>query len=284
MGRTVWFPGHMAKGKRQLENLSGLLDLLVEVRDARAPRLTASPMLDGFPPSLVVWTVLSKPDLADPAVTNQWISDLNKQGRRAWAIDLRKGLPAVFRKALAEMRPSSSAKRVYRETRLAVLGTPNVGKSSLLNQLVGRRAAAVGGIPGVTKGVAWFKGQGCLIADSPGILDPHSDPRAHRMLSWISSTRGQVIGSWQNHACECIAFLGRHGLLSGMEEAWDIDAAGEPFEVLERVGRRLGKLLTNGAVDIEAAGKTMIDALAKGKLGRISLEAPGGAPPWSELS
>lgn len=284
MGRTVWFPGHMAKGKRQLEGLAGLLDLLVEVRDARAPRLTASPMLEDFPRSLAVWTVLSKPDLADPAITKQWIEYLKKQGRDAWAIDLRKGVPAAFRKAVAALRPSSSSKRIYRETRLAVVGTPNVGKSSLLNQLVGRRAAAVGGIPGVTKGVAWFKGQDCLIADSPGILDPHSDARAHRMLSWISSTRGQVIGSWQGHACECIAFLQRHDLIAGMAEAWGVEVAGKPSEVLERIGRRLGKLLPGGVVDLEAAGRATIEALAVGKLGRISLEAPGSPVPWNELS
>ncbi len=274
----------MARGKRQLEALAGMLDLLLEVRDARAPRLTSSPVLDDFPRSLAVWTVLSKPDLADPDITKQWIDYFKRQERDAWAIDLRKGVPAAFRKAITAMRPSSSAKRVYREIRLAVVGTPNVGKSSLLNQLVGRRAAAVGGIPGVTKGVAWFKGQGCLIVDSPGILDPHSDARAHRMLSWISSTRGQVIGSWQNHACECIAFLQRHDLIGGMAEAWGVDVAGEPDEVLDRIGRRLGKLLPGGVIDLESAGKATIEALATGKLGRLSLEAPGSPVPWSDLS
>lgn len=274
----------MAKGKRQLESLAGLLDLLVEVRDARAPRLTASPVLDDFPRSLAVWIVLSKPDLADPEITRQWIEHLKKKGRDAWAIDLRKGVPVAFRRAVASRRPSSSSKRVYRETRLAVVGTPNVGKSSLLNQLIGRRSAAVGGIPGVTKGVAWFKGQSCLIADSPGILDPHADARAHRMLSWISSTRGGVIGSWQNHARECIAFLQRHDLIAGMAGAWNVEVAGEPSEVLERIGLRLGKLLPGGVVDLEAAGRAMIEALAAGKLGRISLERPDSPVPWSELS
>lgn len=284
MGRTVWFPGHMAKGKRQLESLAGLLDLVIEVRDARAPRLTASPMIDDFPRSLAIWVVLSKSDLADSGVTKQWIEYLHHGGRRAWAIDLRKGVPAPFRKTIASLRPASSCGRFYRETRLAVVGTPNVGKSSLLNQLVGRRAAAVGGIPGVTKGVAWFKGQGCLIADSPGILDPHSDARAHRMLSWISSTRGSVIGSWQNHARECIDFLKRRDLIAGMTEAWGIDVEGDSSGVLERVGRRLGKLLPGGVVDLEAAGRAVIEALSTGKLGRISLETPNSPVPWSELS
>jgi ribosome biogenesis GTPase A len=274
----------MAKGKRQIEALSGALDLLLEVRDARAPRLTASPMLDDFPKSLSIWTILSKSDLADPDATAEWVSHFREQGRSAWALDLRKDVPAPLKKAVSALRPSSSSKTTYREVRLAVVGTPNVGKSMLLNRLVGRRAAIVGGIPGVTKGVSWFKGQGCLVADSPGILDPRSDARAHRMLSWISSTRGQVIGSWASHACECVEFLRRHGLISCLSEAWGVEVSGEPPEIVERVGRRLGRLLPGGGVDAESAGRAMIEALSSGKLGRLSLERPGSPPPWGELS
>jgi ribosome biogenesis GTPase A len=274
----------MAKGKRQIEALSGVLDLLLEVRDARAPRLTASPMLDDFPKSLSIWTILSKSDLADPNATAEWMGYFKEQGRSAWALDLRKDVPAPLKKAVSALCPSSSSMTAYREVRLAVVGTPNVGKSMLLNRLVGRRAASVGGIPGVTKGVSWFKGQGCLIADSPGILDPRSDARAHRMLSWISSTRGQVIGSWTSHACECVEFLQRHGLISCLSEAWGVDAGGGPLEIVERVGRRLGRLLPGGLVDTESAGRAMIEALSTGKLGRLSLERPTTPPPWGELS
>lgn len=283
MGRTVWFPGHMAKGKRQLEALAGMLDIILEVRDARAPRLTASPMIEELARSLPVWTILSKADIADPAVTRQWILHFKKSDCRVWALDLRKNLPGDLVKTLQAVAPSSSSKHAYRETRVAVVGTPNVGKSSLLNKLVGRHAAAVGAIPGVTRGVAWFKGKNCLIVDSPGILDPHSDPRAHRMLSWISSTRGQVIGSWQVLACECFTFLRNHGLESCLQQTWGIDVAGDSDAVLERVGRRLGRLLPGGVVDMETAGRMMIEALSAGKLGRISLEAPDSPLPWSEL-
>jgi ribosome biogenesis GTPase A len=273
----------MAKGKRQLDALSSALDLLLEVRDARAPRLTASPTLDLFPKSLPVWTVLSKSDLANPDITAEWTRYFNEMGRRVWPADLRKGAPSALKKAIALMRPSSSSRTVYREVRLAVVGTPNVGKSMLLNGLVGRKAAVVGGIPGVTKGVSWFKGSGCLVADSPGILDPHSDARSHRMLSWISSTRARVIGSWTGHALECVDFLQRHGLISGLSELWGIDASREPSDVLERVGRRLGRLLPGGIVDLESSGKAVIDSLAAGKFGRLSLERPNDSPPWSEL-
>jgi ribosome biogenesis GTPase A len=273
----------MAKGKRQLDALSSALDLLLEVRDARAPSLTASPVMDLFPRSLPIWTILSKSDLADPRITAEWERYFKERGRVAWAIDLKKGAPKALKKAIAGMCPSSSAKMVYREARIAVVGTPNVGKSMLLNGLVGRKAASVGGVPGVTKGVAWFKGEGCLVADSPGILDPRSDARAHRMLSWIASTRAQVIGSWANHAYECIAFLQRHDLISGMAKAWGIDGGGDPPDVVERVGRRLGRLLPGGIVDAESSGKAVIEALATGKLGRLSLERPGDPPPWNEL-
>jgi ribosome biogenesis GTPase A len=274
----------MAKGQRQLEALSGALDLLLEVRDARAPMLTASPSLRDIPKSLFVWILLSKADLADPEVTAEWLEYFNGQGRRVWTLDLKRGVPQTLKRAIAELTPSSSSNREYREVRLAVTGTPNVGKSTLLNRLVGRKAAAIGGVPGVTKGVAWFKGQGCLIADSPGILDPHSDARAHRMLSWISSTKGQVIGSWSNLAYECVGFLQRHGMTSGLESAWKIDAARDPAEVLENIGRRLGRLLPGGVVDIEASGKAFVESLGAGRLGRLSLERPGSPPPWSELS
>jgi ribosome biogenesis GTPase A len=103
------------------------------------------------------------------------------------------------------------------------------------------------------------------------------------MLSWISSTRGQVIGSWADLARECVSFLQRHGLLSGLSGAWGIDVSGDPSDVLEMAGRRLGRLLPGGLVDLESSGKALIEALSTGKFGRLSLERPGNPPPWSEL-
>jgi ribosome biogenesis GTPase A len=265
----------MAKGQRQLESLSGILDLLLEVRDARAPRLTMSPVLDKFPDSLEVWTILSKSDLANPDVTSEWLRYFKELGRLSWALDLRKEIPDKLKKTISALSPASSSKKIYREIRVAVVGTPNVGKSMLLNRLVGRHAAAVGGIPGITKGVSWFKGHGCIIVDSPGILDPRGDARAHRMLAWLSSTRGQVIGSWDSLACECIEFLQEHDLASSLTDTWGIDISGTPQEVLESVGRRLGKLSQGGVVNLETSGRAMLDALSTGKLGRISIERPG---------
>lgn len=277
MGRTVWYPGHMAKGKRQLEALAGNIDLIIEVRDARAPNLSSSPLLKIFAPKIQILVVLSKADLADEKITRLWSEHLKSKKMPAWPLDLRKGGLSLIRKALTEKKPA------FRDLRMAVVGTPNVGKSMLINQLVGRKAAPVGGIPGITKGVSWFKGQGFLLVDSPGILDPHSDARAHKMISWIGSSRSQVIGNWESHAAECIAFLIKKDLWGGVENAWGIKADGTPEEILQKVGVRLGKLLPGGIVDTEAAGKMFMEAFATGKLGRMSLEKPGDPPLWEYL-
>lgn len=277
MGRTVWYPGHMAKGKRQLEALAKNIDLIIEVRDARAPNLSSSPHLNIFASKIQIWVVLSKADLADDKTTKLWIDYLRSKNFPAWSLDLRKSGMNQIKKALMEEKP------VFRDLRMAVVGTPNVGKSLLINQLVGRKAAPVGGIPGITKGVSWFKGQGFLLVDSPGILDPHGDPRAQRIISWIGSSRGQVIGNWEEHAKNCIEFLIKRGLWNGVEAAWDIKPEGSPYDILEKIGLRLGKLLPGGVVDMEGAGKMFMDAFATGKLGRMSLEKPGDPPVWECL-
>ena len=277
MPRTVWYPGHMAKGRRQLEALASNIDLILEVRDARAPALTSSPVLSVFKSKIEVCVVLSKADLADDHITGLWVEALKKEKLRAWPLDLRRGDSVKIRRALSDKKPS------FRDLRMAVVGTPNVGKSMLINNLVGRKAARVGGIPGVTKGVSWFKGHGFLLVDSPGILDPHGDARAHRIISWIGSSRGQVIGNWEEHAKECIAFLVARGFWRGVEDAWNVKAEGDPSEILTCIGRRLGKLQAGGVVDMEGAGRAFIDAFATGKLGRMSLERPGEPPLWESL-
>ena len=277
MARTVWFPGHMAKGKRQLEALAKNIDLILEVRDARAPNLSSSPLLNIFAPKIKIWTILSKADLADPNITKMWTEYLKSKGLQTWPLDLRKGGLSQIRKELKEKKP------VFRELRMAVVGIPNVGKSMLINQLVGRKAALVGGIPGITKGVSWFMGEGFLLVDSPGILDPHTDARAHRIISWIGSTKGQVIGSWEEHAKECIAFLIKKDLWQGVELAWGIKPEGTPADILENVGRRLGRLLPGGVVDMDSSGKVFIDSFAAGRLGKMSLEKPGDPPLWESL-
>ncbi|EHM13691.1 putative GTPase [Jonquetella anthropi DSM 22815] len=267
-GRTAWFPGHMAKGTKELTALMEKLDAAVEVRDARAPDLTASPLASQLGEMKPLWLVLTKSDLADPATTRKWLDHFRSQGRLAWALDARAGRFDQVRKAVSAAAPA------YRELRLAVFGIPNVGKSAFLNGLVGRRAAAVGGVPGVTKAVNWYKGAGCLVVDSPGILDPKADPLTQKALCWVGCSKPDVIGGWETVATDLLLFLRRGGLWNVIEKKWGVKQSEDPAFDLETVGRRLGCLAPGGSVNWELAGRRLVDAFASGSIGKFSLEAP----------
>jgi ribosome biogenesis GTPase A len=269
----------MARGERRLTELAEKLDLVVEVRDARAPFSTSSPFAAELSRLRPVLTVLSKKDLADPARTRTWLEELARPGGSGvWAFDLRKGVENLKR-GLAHFRPP------HREIRLAVVGIPNVGKSMLLNALVGKSAARVGGVPGVTREVSWYKGSGFLAVDSPGILDPHAEPGVHRMLSWLGCAKAGVIGGFETAALELIVFLRSRGLWETVAAPWGLaetDPSEHSEETLARVGRRLGCLAAGGAVDRERAGRKLMDAFAAGKLPPVTLELPGEPIFYSE--
>ena len=268
MARTVWYPGHMARGGRKLAELIEKLDLIIEVRDARAPFSTSSPLLAKFKKIRPVLSVLSKSDLADPDITKLWLDKLEN----SYAVNLKqdKGVSKLKRDLLAR-------KPAHRELRLAVMGIPNVGKSMLLNALAGKAQAQVGGIPGVTRSVSWYKNNGLLIVDSPGILDPHSEPGVHQALSWLGCARADILtGGFEAAALELINYLNSKNLLNKVLSKWDLDLSNlnADYEILDLIGRRLGCLISGGAVNTELAGKRFLDAFASGKLTPVTLETP----------
>ena len=263
MPRTVWYPGHMAKGSRKLRELAERLDVIVEVRDSRAPSSTSSPLIKSLAKIKPVIRVLSRKDLADPEKLALWVNSL----KFAHTADLRKreGISQIRREIL-KFKPA------HREVRLAVVGIPNVGKSLLLNTLVGKSSASVGNIPGVTKSVSWYKNEGMLIVDSPGILDPHAEPGAHMMLSWLGCAKADVVGGWENSAISLVKFLTH----SGMAGMIPVEPDEIPAVTLELIGRKYGCLISGGRVNMELAGQKFIEAFSSGRLGRFCLEIPGG--------
>ena len=254
----------MARGTRRLNELAGKLDVIVEVRDSRAPASTSSPLIKALAKLKPVLHVLSRKDLADPQKLSVWLEEL----KFSYAADLRKreGLSAV-RKALLRFKPA------HREVRLAVVGIPNVGKSLLLNSLIGKASAGVGNIPGITKSVNWYRNEGMLIVDSPGILDPHAEAGAHLILSWLGCAKAEVVGGWENAAISLIRFLEARGMNELVPVEHVEDEA--PALTLERIGRKYGCLVSGGKVNTELAGQKFLEAFGSGRLGKVCLELPG---------
>jgi len=275
-GRTVWYPGHMASGERELSKLINKLDLIVEIRDARAPKLTSSPTIKSISKHCPVIVVLSKRDLATEEATLAWLKYFESNGTRAWAFNMKKANLEQMLKALAKARPP------HRELRLAVVGIPNVGKSFFLNLLVGKNVAQVGGIPGITRGVSWYKGNGFLVVDSPGILDPHGGEEIQRRLSWLGCTKVEVIGGFESMGSHLIDFLREKNLLYILENKWDIKAHSEQSyetqDILQQIGSRLGCLVQGGNINMELAGKKLIESFSTGKLGSVTIEYPNECP------
>lgn len=261
----------MARGGRKLAELIDKLDLIIEVRDARAPFATSSPLTLKFASMRPVIHVLSKSDLADPEITDLWLKKLSPD---AYAVDLKKD------KGVAKLKKILIAKKpAHRELRLAVMGIPNVGKSMLLNALAGKAQAQVGGIPGVTRSVSWYKNNGLLIVDSPGILDPHAEPGVHQALSWLGCARADILtGGFEAAALELINFLASKNLLAKVLSKWQIDLdllnLNNNYKILELIGRRLGCLVSGGEVNFELAGRRFLDAFSSGKLTPVTLETP----------
>ena len=263
MPRTVWYPGHMAKGTRKLNEIVSKLDLIVEVRDSRAPASTSSPLIKYLSKIKPVIHVLSRKDLADSKKLKSWLDEL----KHTYAADLRKrdGL-ANIKKAILKFKPQ------HREVRLAVVGIPNVGKSLLLNSLIGKSNASVGNIPGITKSVNWYKNEGMLIVDSPGILDPHAESGAHLILSWLGCAKAEVVGGYENAALSLIKFL----CANEMKNLIPVESENlESGTILENIGRKYGCLISGGRVNLELAGQKFIEAFSSGRLGAVCLEMPG---------
>ena len=264
MPRTVWYPGHMAKGTRKLNELAGKLDVIVEVRDSRAPASTSSPLIKALAKVKPVIHVLSRRDLADGEKLALWVKSM----KHTYSADLRnrEGL-AEIKRAVLKFKPA------HREVRLAVVGIPNVGKSLLLNSLIGRSNAGVGNIPGITKSVNWYRNEGMLIVDSPGILDPHAEEGAHLILSWLGCAKAEVVGGWENAALSLLKFLASREMMNILPVEVIPDEL--PALTLERLGRKYGCLISGGRVNMELAGQKFIEAFSSGRLGKICLELPG---------
>ena len=277
-----WYPGHMTKTRRQIEADLKQVDAVCEIVDARIPMSSRNPDIDsicGNKPRIIV---LNRMDLADPAATKRWAEYFRGKGMAVIATDCktRKGIadftPAA-RTACAEKLERDAARGMNRALRVMVVGIPNVGKSTLINQISGRKGAKAENRPGVTRGKQWVTvDSGLQLLDTPGILWPKfEDPEVGMMLAYTGAVKEGVIDN-EELACRLMELLHKY-YPQVLLDRYKVEAeAGTPgYELLEMAGRKRGFLLARGEIHTERMAKVLLDEYRSGKLGRFTLEEPG---------
>ena len=276
-----WYPGHMTKTRRQIEADLKLVDAVCEIVDARIPISSRNPDIDSICAAKPRIVVLNRMDLADPEATKKWIAYFKSKGMAAVATDCKtkKGIslfqPAV-RSVLKEKIERNAAKGMNKPLRVMIVGIPNVGKSTLINQISGRKGAKAENCPGVTRGKQWVTvDNGLLLLDTPGILWPKfEDPEVGMMLAYTGAVKENVIDT-EELACRLMELLWRH-YPKTLLDRYGIDEQ-DPlpgYELLEKAGRKRGYLLARGEIHTERMAKVLLDEYRSGKLGHFTLEVP----------
>lgn len=277
-----WFPGHMAKARRQVEEALKLVDVAIELLDARIPASSGNPMIGkllGKKPRLII---LNKSDLADPNLTKQWQKHLEQANVRAVPVDTMKGeglkeVPRAAAALVAEQMAKLAAKgRRPRAIRCMVLGIPNVGKSSFINRLVGRKATKTGDLPGVTKGQQWIKVEGELeLLDTPGILWPKfEDPEVGYKLAITGAVKEQVFDIYEVSLRLLQWLVTNNPEIVKKRYKLDSLTTDMPTLLLE-IGAKRGMLIGGGTVDHLKAAILILKEFREGTLGRYTLDLPG---------
>ena len=276
-----WYPGHMTKTRRQIEADLKQVDAVCEIVDARIPMSSRNPDIDAICGSKPRILVLNRMDLADPNATKQWAAYFKKKGMSVIATDCktRKGIgdfvPAA-RAACSEKLERDAKRGMNRPLRVMVVGIPNVGKSTLINQISGRKGARAENRPGVTRGKQWVTvDSGLQLLDTPGILWPKfEDPEVGMMLAYTGAVKEGVI-DLEELACRLMELLHKY-YPQTLLERYKVDAPADipGWQLVEIAGRNRGFLVFGGEVNTERMSKVLLDEFRSGKLGKFTLEMP----------
>ena len=276
-----WYPGHMTKTRRQIEADLKLVDAVCEIVDARIPISSRNPDIDSICGNKPRIMILNRMDLADPAATKQWATYFRDKGMAAVPTDCktRRGisdfLPAV-RSVLKEKIERDAARGMKRPLRVMVVGIPNVGKSTLINQISGRKGAKAENRPGVTRGKQWVTVDGgLLLLDTPGILWPKfEDHNVGLALAFTGAVKEDVI-DLEELACRLMELLHKR-YPAALRDRYGIDCDEDlqGYELLEAAAKKRGYLLARGELNTERMAKVLVDEYRSGKLGKFTFESP----------
>lgn len=276
-----WYPGHMTKTRRQIEADLKQVDAVCEIVDARIPISSRNPDIDGICGEKPRIIVLNRMDLADPGMTKKWMAYFKGQGMAPIATDCktRKGIsefqPAV-QNVLQEKIQRNAARGMNRPVRVMIVGIPNVGKSTLINQISGRKGAKAENRPGVTRGKQWVTvDSSLLLLDTPGILWPKfEDPQVGMKLAYTGAVKEDVI-DLEELASNLMELLWKY-YPQTVRDRYKLDMPEESpgYTLLEEAGRKRGFLMARGEINTERMARVLLEEYRSGKLGRITLESP----------
>ena len=279
IGYIQWFPGHMTRTRRKIQESLKLVDAVVEIVDSRIPLSSRNPEMDSLTAGKPRLVILNKADLADDNATRRWIQYFKKQGMAAIAVDCKTGrgcnqFEPALRELLHDLLEKWESKGANRTIRAMIVGIPNVGKSSFINRMNRGGKAKVEDRPGVTRQNQWFVIEGgTQLLDTPGVLWPKFEDQMVAMrLAFTGAIKDQIL-DMEEMACELLGIL-RRDYPAVLLERYKLE---EPinednFELLQDIGRKRGMLVAGGEIHTERAAIMLLDEYRGGKLGRITLD------------
>ncbi len=272
-----WYPGHMKKTRELIKENLKTVDVVVEIVDSRIPVSSRNPVIDELISGKRRIIVLGKADLADASETSKWKERLSAADGVVRAMDLNlqsgENINRLLRALEEEEEKRNAERSVKRPLRIMIVGVPNVGKSSLINRLTGRRSAMTGDKPGVTRGKQWLTlKNGMQLLDTPGILWPKfEDPDVGLNLAFCGSIRDEILGV-QDLGFELIRVLGE-SYPDLLKERYKLDEiSDQPIENMDNIALKRGFIMSGKRIDYERTGRTVLDEFRGGKIGRITLE------------
>lgn len=275
-----WYPGHMTKARRMMQENIKLIDLIIELVDARIPLSSRNPDIDELGKNKARLILLNKADLAEDRMNDEWIEYFKEKGYSAVKVNSKKGggiksIQSVIQEACKEKTERDRKRGILnRPVRAMVVGIPNVGKSTFINALAGKACAKTGNKPGVTKGKQWIRlNKSVELLDTPGILWPKfEDQEVGLKLAFIGSIKDEILQT-EELAAELIKFM-NSAYPGVLEEKYDIPAVADIYGCLRDIAESRHCLVRGNELDTEKAAAILLDDFRGGGLGRITLERP----------